>query len=333
MTDRQDEADRRETAARWFAELQAPDVRPETWESFLEWESDPANATAYREIEATIGVIDRTSLSRPGQKHQSEPGRGRRPVVLTLTAAAAALIIGAVALTLHVPKPDLAPLIYATAIGEQETVPLEDGSILTLNTNTKLTVSYSKTERLIRLEQGEALFEVEHSDRPFLVKAGGTITRALGTEFDIRSERDSVSVTLINGSVRVRAAGPENEAGQAGAMPKEGLQEDIVLKPGERLDLTPGTAPRVSTIDPSRTGQWRDGLLQFDNTTLADAIAEMNRYSTVQLRIDDEILASERISGTFPAGKQAEFAESLRLYRPVEIREQGHGILIVPSAD
>jgi len=328
MTDGEDEATRRETAAFWYTELQAPDVSPAMWESFLEWESDPANAAAYREIEATIGVIDRTSLSRPDQNHRSEPGRSRKPVVLALAAAAAALLIGAVALTLQAPKPDPVPRIYATAIGEQETVTLEDGSILTLNTNTKLSVRYSKTERLICLEQGEALFDVEHADRPFLVKAGGTVTRALGTEFEVHAEAGTVAITLIKGSVRVTPHVPDSGAGLPGAIPQDGLQEGIVLKPGERLDLTPGAAPRISTIDPSRTGLWRDGLLQFDNTRLADAIAEMNRYSTVQLRIDDETLASERISGTFPAGKQAEFAESLALYLPVEVQQTGGEIII-----
>ena len=59
MTDREDEATRRETAAFWYTELQAPNVCPAMWESFLEWESDPANAEAYRQIEATIGAYAR----------------------------------------------------------------------------------------------------------------------------------------------------------------------------------------------------------------------------------------------------------------------------------
>jgi len=328
MTDREDEATRRETAAFWYTELQAPDVSPGMWESFLEWESDPANAAAYREIEAAIGVIDRTSLSRPDKNHRSEPGRSRKPVVLALAAAAAAFLIGAVALTLQAPKPDPVLRIYATAIGEQETVTLEDGSILTLNTNTKLSVRYSETERLIRLEQGEALFDVEHADRPFLVKAGGTVTRALGTEFDVHAERDTVSVTIIKGSVRVTTSDRGPSAGQAGAIPEESQQESIVLKPGERLKITPGTKPILSTIDPARAAQWREGLLQFDNVTLAEAMAEMNRYSITKLHIDDEMLAAERISGTFPAGKQEEFAETLKLYLPVDVDNRADALLI-----
>ncbi|WP_065382876.1 FecR family protein [Hyphomonas sp. ND6WE1B] len=333
MTDKKDEADRRETAALWYTELQDPEVEPEVWNTFLEWERDPSNAAAYREIETALGVIDRTSFCGPALRDHPEPGKDREPVFMALAAAAAAFIIGAVVLTTPTTKPESTETSYATAVGARETVTLEDGSEVTLNTNTLLTVSYSSTERLIRLAQGEALFEVEHSDRPFLVEAGGTVTRALGTEFDVHAEQDRVSVTLIRGSVRVTTSDPGPGAGQAGAMPEESGQEGIVLKPGERLKITSGTKPILSTIDPALAGKWREGLLQFDNVTLGDAIAEMNRYSTIKLVIDDETLAAERISGTFPAGKQSEFAESLTLYLPVQSSRVGGSIFISARLD
>ena len=326
MTDQKDEAKRRETAALWYTELQDPDVSPDTWDAFLDWEKDPGNAEAYHEIESTIGIIDRTGLNNPETK---TPGRDRKPAFLGLAAAAAAIIIiGAAALTLQTSKPEPAPLTYATAIGEQETVTLEDGSILTLNTNTTLSVSYSKAERRIHLTEGEALFEVEHSDRPFLVEAGGTITRALGTAFNVRADQDAISVTLIQGSVRVSASRTDDSEGKAGAMPAKTLQEGIVLKPGDRLDVRQGADPFLSTIDPALAGKWREGLLRFDNVTLAEAVAEMNRYSTTKLRIDDAALAAERISGTFPAGKQEEFAETLKLYLPVDVDKRADAFLI-----
>jgi transmembrane sensor len=333
MADKRDEATRRETAAFWFAELQAADVTPAAWESFLEWEQDPANAAAYREIEATLGLLDQTSLSRTGRSRQDpkqgkDEGRGRRPALLAMAAAAIAILIAATALTINTPEPSPKPLTYATAIGAQQAVTLEDGSIVTLNTNTRLTVQYSKAERLIRLTQGEALFEVEHSDRPFFVDAGGTRTRALGTEFDIHAEEKSVSITLIEGSVRVTQSRSATDTNSPGAIPEDGQQEGIVLKPGDRLDLSPGKPPIRSTIDPARAGKWREGLLQFDNVTLANAIAELNRYSTTQLRIDDETLAAERISGTFPAGEAAAFASSLEFYLPVETRQTGEEIFL-----
>jgi len=328
MTGRQDEATRRETAALWYTELQDPGVSPDTWEAFLKWESDPANAAAYREIEAALGVIDRTSLSRPGS---ANPGRGRKPLFLALAGAAATLAIGAAVLSLQAPRPEPAPLAYATAVGERQEVTLEDGSLLTLNTNTQLAVSYSKAERLVRLAQGEVLFEVAHSTRPFLVEAGGTRTRALGTEFDVHAKGKGVSVTLLKGSVRVTALEPRAGDPEETPSPDEALAKGILLKPGDRLDLRPGAPPEIKAVDISSAGKWRDGIIQFDNVTLAEAVEEMNRYSTIHLRIDDEALTAERISGTFPAGKQDEFAGSLKLYLPVEAHRTGDVIVITPA--
>ncbi|KCZ47937.1 FecR domain-containing protein [Hyphomonas sp. CY54-11-8] len=228
MTDKRGEAARRETAALWFAELQAADVSQAIWERFLEWERDPANAAAYREIETTLGILDQTSLSQAETGSETRPGRGRKSALLALAAAAAVILLSATALmTLRKPGAGPSPLTYATAIGEQQAVTLEDGSVITLNTNTRLTVLYSKTERLIRLTQGEALFEVEHADRPFLVEAAGTRTRALGTEFDIHAKESSVSVTLIRGSVRVTGSRPEEGKSPPGEMPGESLQDAV----------------------------------------------------------------------------------------------------------
>ena len=332
MTDSQEDAARREAAAQWFAELQAPDVTPETWEAFLAWEMNLANAAAYREVEAAMRTLDQSSLAHPDSEIVTRTGRGRTPVMLAV-AAAAAVIIVVIAVALQGPGHQRAPLTYATAIGEQKEVTLVDGSRITLNTNSRLSVSYSNSERLIQLMQGEALFEVEPSNRPFLVEAGGTSTRALGTEFDIHTRWDMVSVTLIEGKVRVTVTQPEHGTGGAGMPSDNSLRDGIVLKPGDRLDISPGVAPVRSFVDPAQAGKWRVGLLQFDNATLADAIAEMNRYSTTQLRIEDKALAGERISGTFPAGQQDAFAESLQLYLPVKARRLGDEILIAPRSD
>lgn len=331
MADR-DDGHRRETAARWYTELQDPGVSAETWEAFLEWEKDPTNAAAYREIEVALGVLDRTSISRPNTAEQSRPTRTRKPILLGL-AAAAALVLGLMAFNFQSLDSESAALTYATAIGEQKTVSLQDGSIITLNTNTKLSVSYSGAERFISLIQGEALFTVEHSDRPFIVEANGISTRALGTEFDIHTEEKSVSVTLIEGSVRVTQSQPETGTDRPGEVSNESRQAGIVLKPGDRLDISPGKAPILSAIDTALAVTWREGFLHFDNTTLAEAIAEMNRYSTTKLRIVDETLADERISGTFPAGEQEAFAESLKLYLPVEVTDFNGEILVSPEAD
>lgn len=335
MSDRPDPASRREAAARWFAELQAPDVRAETWEAFLEWEKDPRNAEAYRAIEAAVDIIDR---ARPGAGAASQEGQGqtgggsRKRATWVLAAAACILVVGgSVYLT------NLADAgrfqTYVTATGEQRSVRLKDGSEVTLNTATRIEVRYSRKAREVRLAEGQASFDVEKSDRPFTVDAGATRTRALGTEFDVRADNGEVAVTLLKGSVLVTPSGlPENKA-PGDIRDLSGFGSGISLGPGEQLRFRPGSPPEVRTVTLEAVRNWREGIVAFDNVTLAEAVREMNRYSGVKIIVEDPAIASERISGSFPAGKQGAFVESLKLYLPIESKQTDSVIHIVPSKE
>ena len=307
MTESQDRKDRRKAAAHWFAELQADDLAPETWTAFLAWEKDPHNAAAFREIEATVGIIDRLpepqiAAARPDAARSSWQ-RWRLPEV------------------------------YRTGIGERRDVALEDGSAVLLNTDTELSVSFTKEARCVRLAHGEALFRVHKSGRPFLVDAGGTRTRAIGTEFDVRAETGEVSVTLYEGSVVVT---PDAEAKTpADRRPDENRQEalGVRLSPGERMTVMAGEEPALRRIDPEAAKSWRDGIVRFNETALEDAVREMNRYSSTEIRIGDALLAQERISGSFPAGKQEAFAESLSLTFGLQVHRDAQGVLIVRAGN
>jgi len=73
---------------------------------------------------------------------------------------------------------------------------------------------------------------------------------------------------------------------------------------------------------------WKRGMVAFDDVTLAEAVAEMNRYSAIEIRLGDAGLADERISGRFPAGQPVEFAESLELFLPVRAERDGETITL-----
>lgn len=333
MTESQDRKDRRKAAAQWFAELQAEDLSPGTWAAFLAWEKNPQNAAAFREIEAAVGVIDRVPRTRPEATQPAKAGfrlNRRRP--LTAWVAAAAACIGAViAVPLLTPRGAPASDVYRTSIGERREIVLEDGSSILLNTDTELAVSYTDKAREIRLAHGEALFRVQKSTRPFLVDAEGTRTRALGTEFEVSADTGEVSVTLYEGSVLVApvATGDSPLDHPVDGEAKVGIR----LEPGDRVTVSAGAEPLLRQIDPDAAKSWRNGIVQFDDTSLEDAVREMNRYSTTEIRIGDPSIAMERISGSFPAGKQVAFAESLSLTLPLEIRQDGNEILILREGD
>ena len=197
--------------------------------------------------------------------------------------------------------PDPVVLTYAAGIGEQETVMLEDGSQVVLNTASRVEVRYADTERRIALTAGQPLFEVRREARPFVVEAGGTETRALGTRFDVYLPKgDGVQVTLLEGFVRVS----EDAAGG-----------NVILSPGEQMTLRAGERT-VSSVDTSQFKTWAPGMIPFTDVTLAIVAAQLNRYSATKIRVD-EAIAGGRISGAFRAGDQEGFATALEAFMQV----------------
>ena len=208
--------------------------------------------------------------------------------------------------------PEAEPVTYMTRIGELREIILADGSAVTLNTATRLEVAFSQDERLVRLESGQALFDVAAGEVPFTVEAAGRRTTALGTRFDVYLMPDGLVVTLVEGVVRVAGKG-----GDTGS----------ILAPGEQLRVEHGKVS-ILPVDMAAVTGWQTGMVQFRDATLAEAVAELNRYSEVKLRVDDPDLAAERLSGVFTTGDQDLFLESLSLYLPVVTEQSGDEILI-----
>lgn len=292
------EASARKAAARWYAELQDAEADPALWQRFLVWERDPLNAESFRQIEAALSTLDRTRYAAPVNQARSYPSRTRWPLLAGLAATLLLAAVGALTL-LGSNAPQAHTDIYATRIGEQETITLPDGSTALLNTASRMEVTYSEDARQILLTEGQALFEVVKGETPFTVEAGGWDTTALGTLFEVYLPPDGVRVTLIEGSVNVANAG----AGET-------------LAPGDQLTVTGDTLTK-SRIDPTRALSWKSGMITFTDVTLAEAATEMNRYSDIKLRVDAQV-AEERLSGVFRVGDQEGFAAALEVFLPIE---------------
>lgn len=240
-------------------------------------------------------------------------------MVLAGVAAAAAVGIGAFLFAgpEQAAGPSPAPEVFVTAVGEQREVSLADGSTITLNTGTQVEVAFTDEARLVRLVDGQVLFEVSPGEVPFIVEAGGRRTTALGTRFDVYLVDAALAVTLLEGSVSVD---------------RVGVPGSTVLVPGQQLRVSGGTEV-VQDVDLDAVSGWQTGMIQFRDATVAEAVAELNRYSEVKLRVDDSRLASERLSGVFKAGDHDLFLESLSLYLPVETVRAGNEILIRRPAE
>jgi transmembrane sensor len=153
------------------------------------------------------------------------------------------------------------------------------------------------------LDRGEAYFEVAHAaDHPFVVHAGPRTITVLGTKFSVRRDGNRVSVSVVEGRVRVDQAG----AGQS-APSTTITGGGVALADGASTLVTANATERVQ-----HALSWRQGMLTFDQSTLADAAAEFNRYNRRQIVITDPEAAGIRIGGTFQAANIDAFARLLR---------------------
>lgn len=216
---------------------------------------------------------------------------------------------------------------YATAIGEQRLVMLEDGTRLLLNTDTRLRVDYGPQQRTVDVRGGEALFEVaKDAARPFVVRVAGSEVVALGTAFSVKyidgpKTADSLTVTLIEGRVDVRPATGTASAGLAPAAA-------VVLHPGDRLMLgheagaDAAVRNRMDRPNIERAMAWQRQEAVFDDTSLVDAVAEINRYSRTQVELSNEVRQARLgVSGVFRTGDSAAFAQAVAMLHGLRVRE------------
>lgn len=241
---------------------------------------------------------------RPGAPSAARGWR-RLPVGLALAATVLLALTTTLYAVLSPTRDD-----YSTPTGGLALVPLQDGSKLTLSTASRVQVSMTEHERRVELKEGEAFFEVAHdTERPFVVRAGDQTITAVGTQFSVRREANDVRVVVTEGRVRVERDAVANSASllAAGAIART---EGGVVRMEKR---TPVEAQELLS--------WRSGYLTFDETTLADAVAEFNRYSSRKVVIDDASIAAVRISGKFRSTNVNEFTLLLHTGFGIQVRE------------
>jgi transmembrane sensor len=229
------------------------------------------------------------------------PARTTRGTQLRRFAAAAAIII-AVGASIYFYR-ERAEDQYITPIGGLATVPLSDGSNVTLNTTTKIRLEFTPARREVRLDRGEAFFVVaKDAARPFVVRVADMRIIAVGTRFSVRRDGDDVRVEVAEGKVRVES-GPESS--HLAALPPG----DVLLMPGGIAKTTTDgivvQERKVSDVEDDLT--WRQGYLTFHDSPLSDVVAQFNRYNIRKLSIADEGTGTIRISGTFRAQNSAAF--------------------------
>lgn len=343
-------------AGAWDARLRAPDCTDTDRAAFATWrQQNPAHRAAFEDLQAIVAAL-RNEGSRADVRalrdaalRTSHRSRGRK-----LFAAAASLAILAIGTTIWTMLPDgahraslreraaITGRTYETGIGETSTITLQDGSSVELNARSRINVAFTESRRDVELAAGQAFFHVARDpQRPFRVRAGDRDIVAIGTAFDVRLDEKSVSVTLIEGQVIVSESA---SLASSGSLPKAGAS---TLSPGQQLiarlpsptaaEESPGasrTGPGPAAVlvrdtDVAKVTSWREGRVFLEDLTLAEAIAEMNRHSPVQIVVNDPELANLRVNGMFRAGEQQAFVAALEQYFPISAERHGEAEIVL----
>jgi transmembrane sensor len=368
-----------EEAAEWLIRLDAdtPPTR-EDLKSLGEWlHRSPAHREELESLAALWGRMNiLTELAVPLGKHnrpaaptrRETPGAPRqsswRHTGLLAASVVAALALGFVLLA-RAPATD--PILagnglYATAVGQQKTTTLADGSEVILNTNSQIRVDHTNAHRQVHLLQGEALFTVaKNTERPFRVYAGNGRIEALGTAFSVYLNGEDVDVTVTEGRVslasidrsRPKADGPSGstpgrrEMGGSSADLNDGLIEALgTLNAGQVATIrgsvaqsgsgSVGTLEIAQPMPPEKVAErlaWREGILMFSGDRLEDVVNELGRYTTVSIEIPDADIRNMRIGGRFPVGETDVMLATLGTSFNLRVTHLSHNRVVLSAAN
>jgi transmembrane sensor len=288
-----------DAACEWAAKVDASPLTHHEQTALDAWlAADVRHFGAFAQASAHLTQITVSSGDLRAEVGSSRMTRRRVVLGGTIAAGVAGLIIASPFATRY-----LGTRRYNTKVGELQVVPLGDGSVISLNTNSEVVVRYSEKRRDIDLVRGEALFDVaKNKVRPFVVHAGDTAVRAVGTSFSVRLlPAQPVFVLVREGEVEV------SRSNDPVAPVLRVVKDTRAVAPPD----APIKAKPVQVAEVERALAWKRGQIAFHGETLAAAAEEFARYSDIHIRIDDPTIGREKITGLFQAGDPIGFSRAV----------------------
>ena len=305
-------------AAEWLMRREEPGWSAADEAGFDAWlQESLAHKAAYWRLDHGWRQADRIGalgLDAPEARHVRKRMAAWWPLAAAASLAAV-LVVGGTQLGQRAPAPQVAALHFSTPVGGRRTIPLVDGSKVELNTATVVRTAVDDRRREVWLDRGEAYFEVAHlAGRPFVVHAGDRTVTVLGTKFSVRRDGEKVTVSVIEGRVKI------DDARQPDQVPTAIITAgDVAIAQGSSTLLAARSEDGVAA-----DLAWRDGILNFDHTSLADAAAQFNRYNSKQIVIADADTGEIRIGGTFQAANVDAF---------VRLLHEAYGLRVTASSN
>lgn len=322
-------------ASQWLARMDADErLSPQALAEFKAWiNRSPAHRQQFYQLQARwqqANVLTELAFPLPGKSAVHSVWSNQRWVwpgaVATVVMVFTLWLVMATGLTR--PQPVIAGNgIYETRIGEQNAITLMDGSVIELNTGSRLYVNYTDQRRVIELIQGEAYFDVSKDPlRPFEVYAGGGLVRAVGTAFAVHYQQQGLTVTVTEGRVALLpvaeqqteppAAVGELDAGQRGKFLPQLAQQS------EALSTT-----TLKAKDLTQALSWREGLLMFSGEPLQKVVQAMNRYTEKTIEVADPQLAAIKVGGQFRVDDTEAMLNTLMISFNLEVRRLDNDII------
>lgn len=299
-----------EVASEWFVRMRGPDAARDR-AAFEAWLAEsPNHRILYDRIALRWDQAGLVGHTPSGQARQGLPEKPARPPAALrryAIAAGIALLLGTAVVLQHraaAPGPaagsGAAIAAIASDIGIRR-VRLADGSIVTLDADTRLQLRFTDKERRLVLLGGRARFEVAHdAARPFVVAANRREVVATGTIFDVSLRDGKVAVVLLRGGVDVR----DRSAGASSTLLAR-------LAPAQSVTLAPDAqSAQVKPVAASRA-DWPSGMIEFDGTPLREVLAIANRYSARHIVLGDPAIGGLAVTGVYRIGDPTALAAAL----------------------
>lgn len=332
----------------WILRLEEPDVTEETRAQFDAWlKESPKHRDVYDQAitlreafhELSSDDFSQTNLDPTIAERVTAftgtlaPYWSNMQVRITAGAAVAIAALAFVALPQFIgtqsPSASLEDPVVAsfeTAIGENRSFTLADGTEMTLGAASKARSVYTRDKRIVELLSGSVFVDVERDEaRPFSVRSGDLTATALGTSFDVRQASGVHRVSVAEGTVQVSF--PLVVRGEASTMRSE---KQLAVGQAVAATQANGLKP-VTSVDPEDIGVWRRDELIYEGATLGEVFADANRYSSASIVIEDgaEQISDLQLRGVFHGKDIDQLLSTIARIHPVEMDRSDAGRIVV----
>lgn len=345
----------REEAARWFIRMHRDaGARPgaadaAAWRRWMD--ADPRHAAEYAAFEALWQDFDSTprtealatAVDTAARQRRDTRSNARRAIITRGVLGVAGLgTAGLLAWRGWLEWQDTTVFALArdSAIGERIVLNLPDASVLTLGPASRIATRYTRRQRAVVLEQGEALFDVARdAGRPFTIAAGQARITVLGTRFTVNRLPGLVRVSVEHGTVRLAVKGAEGapflllQAGEVGELPDESAGAAPGAAPGADGAHASPLPRRVQRDARDSFSSIERGLIVFDSAGLGEIAATLSRWrrQPVRAAVADGT-GGPRITAAVQRADVESFLDALPRIAAVRVQERDGATWLAPRS-